>query len=146
METLQTPDPRYLSRCRSDVFCQGIYGLANSPSIERETVKILGIETSCDDTGLAIYDSECGIIANRLHTQIDLHALYGGVVPELSSRDHVRKVVPLLDSALQEAGIQFADLDGIAYTAGPGLIGALMVGATFARSLAWASQKPSVAV
>lgn len=107
---------------------------------------VLGIETSCDETGVAIYDSERGLIANQLHSQIALHARYGGVVPELASRDHVQRLVPLVEAALAEAQIDAAALDGIAYTAGPGLVGALLVGATFAQGLADGWGKPAVAV
>ncbi|MBT8448773.1 MAG: tRNA (adenosine(37)-N6)-threonylcarbamoyltransferase complex transferase subunit TsaD, partial [Gammaproteobacteria bacterium] len=99
---------------------------------------ILGIETSCDETGIAIYNSEQGILANVLHSQIDLHAQYGGVVPELASRDHVRKIIPLINQCLETAKLTSSDIDGIAYTAGPGLIGALLVGAGVGRSLAMA--------
>ena len=88
-------------------------------------MRILGIETSCDETGVAIYDEEKGLIANQLHTQIALHADYGGVVPELASRDHIRKLAPLLQAALQEANLTAKDIDGVAYTSGPGLVGAL---------------------
>ena len=90
---------------------------------------ILGIETSCDETGIAIYNDAQGITANVIHTQIPTHAKYGGVVPELASRDHVTKILPLIDNALETAGITAVDIDAVAYTAGPGLIGALLVGA-----------------
>ncbi|ABR75359.1 tRNA (adenosine(37)-N6)-threonylcarbamoyltransferase complex transferase subunit TsaD [Actinobacillus succinogenes] len=109
-------------------------------------MKVLGIETSCDETGVAIYDSEQGLIANQLYTQIALHADYGGVVPELASRDHIRKTAPLIRAALKEADLTAEDIDGIAYTAGPGLVGALLVGATIARSLAFAWNVPAVSV
>ena len=109
-------------------------------------MKILGIETSCDETGIAIYDDKQGLIANQLYSQIKLHADYGGVVPELASRDHIRKTVPLIQAALQEANLSASDIDGVAYTAGPGLIGALMVGASIGRSLAYAWDVPAVAV
>ena len=109
-------------------------------------MKVLGIETSCDETGIAIYDDEQGLIANQLYSQIKLHADYGGVVPELASRDHIRKTVPLIQAALKEANITSADIDGVAYTAGPGLVGALMVGASIGRSLAYAWNVPAVAV
>ncbi|MEK6749597.1 MAG: tRNA (adenosine(37)-N6)-threonylcarbamoyltransferase complex transferase subunit TsaD [Pseudomonadota bacterium] len=109
-------------------------------------MRVLGIETSCDETGIAIFDAAVGLRAHQLHTQIAVHAVYGGVVPELASRDHVQRVIPLLRAALVEAGLQLGDLDGIAYTAGPGLAGALMVGATFGRSLAWSLRKPAVGV
>ena len=109
-------------------------------------MRILGIETSCDETGVAIYDEEKGLIANQLHTQIALHADYGGVVPELASRDHIRKLAPLLQAALQEAHLTSKDIDGIAYTSGPGLVGALLVGSTVARSLAYAWNVPAIGV
>ncbi|GAA3541268.1 tRNA (adenosine(37)-N6)-threonylcarbamoyltransferase complex transferase subunit TsaD [Zobellella aerophila] len=109
-------------------------------------MRVLGIETSCDETGIAIYDEERGIVAHQLYSQVKLHADYGGVVPELASRDHVRKTIPLIDAALKEAGCSKEDINGIAYTAGPGLMGALLVGATIGRSLAFAWGKPAVAV
>ena len=109
-------------------------------------MKILGIETSCDETGVAIYDTERGLIADQLYTQIALHADYGGVVPELASRDHIRKTAPLIQAALKEANLTAEEIDGIAYTAGPGLVGALLVGATIARSLAYAWNVPAVGV
>jgi N6-L-threonylcarbamoyladenine synthase len=107
---------------------------------------ILGIESSCDETGLALYDTKKGLLGQALHSQVDLHADYGGVVPELASRDHVRKITPLTHLVLQEAGKSLADLDGIAYTAGPGLMGALLVGASFAKALAWSLDLPSIEV
>ena len=109
-------------------------------------MRILGIETSCDETGVAIYDEKQGLIANQLYSQIALHADYGGVVPELASRDHIRKTAPLIQAALKEAGLTAADIDGVAYTAGPGLVGALLVGATIARSLAYAWNVPAIGV
>ena len=109
-------------------------------------MKILGIETSCDETGVAIYDEEKGLIANQLYSQIEMHADYGGVVPELASRDHIRKTVPLIEAALQEANLTACEIDGVAYTAGPGLVGALLVGATIARSLAYAWSVPALGV
>ena len=109
-------------------------------------MRILGIETSCDETGVAIYDEEKGLIANQLHTQIALHADYGGVVPELASRDHIRKLAPLLQAALQEANLTAKDIDGVAYTCGPGLVGALLVGSTVARSLAYAWNIPAIGI
>ena len=109
-------------------------------------MRILGIETSCDETGIAIYDSENGLLSNQLHSQARLHEAYGGVVPELASRDHIRRIAPLLDAALQEAGLEPGGVDGVAYTAGPGLIGALLVGAGVGRSLAYAWGVPAVAV
>ncbi|KAE9529276.1 tRNA (adenosine(37)-N6)-threonylcarbamoyltransferase complex transferase subunit TsaD [Testudinibacter aquarius] len=109
-------------------------------------MRILGIETSCDETGVAIYDEQQGLVANQLYSQIALHADYGGVVPELASRDHIRKTAPLIQAALQEAGLRPEDIDGVAYTAGPGLIGALLVGSTIARSLAYAWSVPALGV
>ncbi|HHH89108.1 MAG TPA: tRNA (adenosine(37)-N6)-threonylcarbamoyltransferase complex transferase subunit TsaD [Aliiroseovarius sp.] len=107
---------------------------------------VLGIETSCDETGVALYDSERGLRAHALYSQVALHAEYGGVVPELASRDHVRKLLPLIREVLAQAGVARTDIDGVAYTAGPGLMGALLVGAATGRSLAWAWQVPAVAV
>ncbi len=109
-------------------------------------MRVLGIETSCDETGIAIYDDESGLLANQLYSQVSLHADYGGVVPELASRDHVRKTVPLIQAALAEAGVTARQIDAVAYTAGPGLVGALMVGATVGRALAFAWQVPAIAV
>ena len=91
---------------------------------------VLGLETSCDETGVAIYDSERGLLADDLFSQIDLHSAYGGVVPELASRDHVKRMLPLIRKVLSEAGCTAQDIDGVAYTAGPGLVGALLVGAS----------------
>src|SRR5690242_17163465 len=107
---------------------------------------VLGIESSCDETGVAVYAPGRGLLAHAVYSQIDLHAEYGGVVPELASRDHVRKLLPLVRQTLAEAGLTTADLDGVAYTAGPGLVGALLVGAGVARSLAWGLGVPAVAV
>lgn len=114
--------------------------------LEGIKMKILGIETSCDETGVAIYDGEQGLVANQLYSQIDMHADYGGVVPELASRDHIRKTLPLIQEALKEANLTADDIDGIAYTAGPGLVGALLVGSTIARSLAYAWNVPALGV
>ena len=107
---------------------------------------VMGIESSCDETGVAIYDTENGLLANTLYTQMELHALYGGVVPELASRDHIRKLTPLILETLAKANIQRSDLDGIAYTAGPGLIGALLSGSAVARSMAYALNIPAIGV
>jgi N6-L-threonylcarbamoyladenine synthase len=107
---------------------------------------VLGIETSCDETGVAIYHSEQGLINHLLYSQIEMHNEYGGVVPELASRDHIRKLVPLIKQSLQESRLNNSDINGIAYTAGPGLMGALLVGAATARSLAWSWQIPAIAV
>lgn len=109
-------------------------------------MKVLGIETSCDETGIAIYDTEQGLIADQLFSQVELHAEYGGVFPEIASRDHIKKTVPLIKKACAEAGLKIKDLDGIAYTAGPGLIGALLVGSSVGCSLAWALDLPSIEV
>ncbi|MBS9429953.1 tRNA (adenosine(37)-N6)-threonylcarbamoyltransferase complex transferase subunit TsaD [Photorhabdus luminescens] len=109
-------------------------------------MRVLGIETSCDETGIAIYDDKAGLLANQLYSQIKLHADYGGVVPELASRDHIRKTVPLIQAALKEAGLTRKDIDAVAYTAGPGLVGALLVGATIGRSLAFAWDVPAIPV
>ncbi|GAB2993681.1 tRNA N6-adenosine threonylcarbamoyltransferase [Arenimonas maotaiensis] len=109
-------------------------------------MRVLGIESSCDETGVALYDSARGLLAQGLYSQIDLHAAYGGVVPELASRDHVRRLLPLIQQTLADSGLTLADIDGVAYTAGPGLIGALMVGAATGRAIAWALDVPAVAV
>ena len=99
-------------------------------------MKVLGIETSCDETGIAIYDSDRGLLADCLYSQVSIHASYGGVIPELASRDHIRKTLPLIKEAIKDASIKASELDGVAYTAGPGLVGALLVGAAIGRSLA----------
>ncbi|MCF7512099.1 tRNA (adenosine(37)-N6)-threonylcarbamoyltransferase complex transferase subunit TsaD [Pseudoalteromonas sp. L23] len=109
-------------------------------------MRILGIESSCDETGIAIYDDEQGLLAHQLYSQVKVHADYGGVVPELASRDHVRKTIPLIEAAFAQAGCGPEDLDGIAYTAGPGLVGALLVGTSIGRSLAFGWGLPAVAV
>ncbi|MGH1537841.1 MAG: tRNA (adenosine(37)-N6)-threonylcarbamoyltransferase complex transferase subunit TsaD [Gammaproteobacteria bacterium] len=108
---------------------------------------VLGIESSCDETAVAIISEAEGLLVNKLYSQIELHSPYGGVVPELASRDHIRKLGPLLQETLQEANLKLdKDIDAIAYTSGPGLMGALMVGAGFARSLAWSINKPAIAI
>ena len=107
---------------------------------------ILGLETSCDETGVALYDTERGLLADALFSQVDIHVEYGGVVPELASRDHIRKTLPLVEEVLARAGCAASDIDGVAYTAGPGLVGALMVGATLARALAWGWGVPALGV
>lgn len=107
---------------------------------------VLGIESSCDESGVALYDTNKGLIAHELYSQVALHAEYGGVVPELASRDHIRKVTPLIKNLLNRCHLTLADLDGVAYTAGPGLIGALLVGASIGRSLAWGLNIPALAV
>ncbi len=107
---------------------------------------VLGLETSCDETGVALYDSERGLLADALFSQIDLHRAYGGVVPELASRDHVKRMLPLIRQVLAEAGCVATDIDAIAYTAGPGLVGALLVGASCAQALAFAWDIPAIGV
>ncbi len=107
---------------------------------------VLGLETSCDETGVALYDSEQGLLADALFSQIDLHRVYGGVVPELASRDHVKRMLPLIRQVLAEAGREAAQIDAVAYTAGPGLVGALLVGASCAQALALAWGVPAVGV
>ena len=109
-------------------------------------MKVLGIETSCDETGVALYDTADGLRAQALYSQVDLHATYGGVVPELASRDHVRRLLPLVRQVLDEAGVSPDQLDAVAYTAGPGLAGALLVGAGTARSLAYGWGIPAIPV
>jgi N6-L-threonylcarbamoyladenine synthase len=109
-------------------------------------MKVLGIETSCDETGVAVYDSSNGLLAHKLYSQVKLHADYGGVVPELASRDHVRKIVSLVKATLEQGKLSANDIDGIAYTRGPGLIGALLVGSSMAKSLAYAWQVPAIGV
>ena len=107
---------------------------------------VLGIETSCDETAVALYDAEQGLLGHLLHSQVELHAEFGGVVPELASRDHIRKLIPLIRELLADNHTTLDAVQGVAYTAGPGLLGALMVGASFGRSLAWALRLPAVAV
>ncbi|MDR3026829.1 MAG: tRNA (adenosine(37)-N6)-threonylcarbamoyltransferase complex transferase subunit TsaD [Acinetobacter sp.] len=107
---------------------------------------VLGLETSCDETGLALYDSEVGLRGQVLYSQIKLHAEYGGVVPELASRDHVRKLIPLINQLLEQSGVKKSEIDAVAYTRGPGLMGALMTGALFGRTLAFALNKPAIGV
>ncbi|ALL68603.1 YgjD/Kae1/Qri7 family, required for threonylcarbamoyladenosine (t(6)A) formation in tRNA [Paraburkholderia caribensis MBA4] len=107
---------------------------------------VLGIESSCDETGLALYDTERGLLAHALHSQIAMHREYGGVVPELASRDHIRRALPLLEEVLERSGAARGDIDAIAYTQGPGLAGALLVGASIANSLAMAWNKPTIGI
>ncbi|WP_461482316.1 tRNA (adenosine(37)-N6)-threonylcarbamoyltransferase complex transferase subunit TsaD [Porticoccus sp.] len=109
-------------------------------------MRVLGIETSCDETGVAVYDSGRGLLAHCLYSQVAVHAEYGGVVPELASRDHVRKLLPLIREVLERAAVGAAEIDGVAYTSGPGLIGALMVGASVGRALAYAWNVPAIGV
>ena len=109
-------------------------------------MRVLGIETSCDETGVALFDTARGLEAHVLHSQIALHAEYGGVVPELASRDHIRKILPLVRQLLDKQNITSSEVDAVAYTAGPGLVGALLVGACVGRSLAWSWGVPAVAI
>lgn len=108
-------------------------------------MRVLGIETSCDETGIAVYDSDQGLLAHAIYTQ-EVHTDYGGVVPELASRDHIKKCIPMINKLLAEADLSKQSIEGVAYTAGPGLIGALLVGATIGRSLAWGWQIPAIAI
>jgi len=107
---------------------------------------VLGIETSCDETGVALYDSERGLLAHELHSQVALHDEYGGVVPELASRDHIRRLLPLVREVLQRSGADASRLDAVAYTEGPGLAGALLVGAAVANGLAWGLGVPAMGI
>ncbi len=109
-------------------------------------MKVLGIETSCDETGVAIYDSEAGLLADCLYSQVEIHAKYGGVIPELASRDHIRKTLPLIEEVIAKAGIAASEIEGVAYTAGPGLVGALLVGASIGRTLGMAWDVPTIGV
>jgi N6-L-threonylcarbamoyladenine synthase len=109
-------------------------------------MRVIGIESSCDETAVAVYDAGLGLLAHRLYSQVAMHRAYGGVVPELASRDHVRRLLPLVREALAQAGSDRESIDGVAYTAGPGLIGALLVGAGFAQSLAFAWGKPAIGI
>ncbi|MFV2061746.1 MAG: tRNA (adenosine(37)-N6)-threonylcarbamoyltransferase complex transferase subunit TsaD [Gammaproteobacteria bacterium] len=107
---------------------------------------VLGLETSCDETGAALYDSDKGLLSHSLHSQVDIHAKFGGVVPELASRDHIKKCIPMIESVLQQAALTKSDIDAVAYTGGPGLQGALLVGAAVGRSLAFGLNIPAIAV
>lgn len=109
-------------------------------------MRVLGIETSCDETGVAVYDSHDGLLADRLYSQVEIHARFGGVVPELASRDHIRKALPLIKEVLAAANTSLQEIDGIAYTAGPGLVGALLVGASLGRALGMALGVPTIGV
>jgi N6-L-threonylcarbamoyladenine synthase len=109
-------------------------------------MRVLGIETSCDETGIAIYDSNLGLLSHELYTQSQLHAQFGGVVPELASRDHIQRIIPLINKSLVTAGINLKEVNALAYTAGPGLIGALLVGAVFGASLGFALNIPAIPV
>src|SRR5690349_11101918 len=109
-------------------------------------MRILALESSCDESAVAVYDDRAGLLAHEIYSQVDLHRLYGGVVPELASRDHVRRLLPLVRSAMATAATTAGQLDGVAYTAGPGLIGALLTGAALGRSLAFAWEVPAVGI
>ena len=109
-------------------------------------MKVLGIETSCDETGVAIYDSEAGLLADCLYSQVEIHAKYGGVIPELASRDHIRKTLPLIEEVIEKAGIDASEIEGVAYTACPGLVGALLVGASIGRTFGMAWDVPTIGV
>lgn len=111
-----------------------------------KTFVTLGIESSCDETGIGLYSSGQGLIAHQLFSQVEMHAEYGGVVPELASRDHIQRTIPLIKAVLSEANLQLSDISGVAYTAGPGLAGALLVGSSIAKSLAWSLNIPALAV
>ena len=142
--------PSY-ENCQSDIRVIALMIRDNSEIIfeladVRLLMIVLGIETSCDETGVALYDSEKGLLADVLYSQVKMHAEYGGVVPELASRDHVRKLLPLIKEVMQRADLTASQVDAIAYTAGPGLIGALMVGASTGRSLAMAWGVPAIGV
>jgi N6-L-threonylcarbamoyladenine synthase len=121
-------------------------GLTELHEKGREIMLVLGIETSCDETGAAVYDGKRGLLAHALHSQAGLHDQYGGVVPELASRDHIRRVLPLVRAVMQQAGVGPSDLDAVAFTQGPGLAGALLVGAAFANSLAFGLRIPAIGV
>jgi len=114
--------------------------------VARKNLITLGIESSCDETGIGIYTSKDGLISHKLFSQVKLHEEYGGVVPELASRDHIQKTIPLIKDALNDSGVQLHELTGIAYTAGPGLSGALLVGSSIAQSLAWGLDIPALGV
>lgn len=109
-------------------------------------MRVLGIETSCDETGIAIYDSEQGLLAHTIYSQTDIHAQFGGVVPELASRDHIRKAIPLIEEVLEKAHLTPKEIDGVAYTKGPGLVGALMIGAMLGRTIGFALNVPTIGV
>ena len=123
---------------------KGIINLFSTTRIDR--MRVLGIETSCDETGIAVFEGGRGLLAQAVYSQTELHARYGGVVPELASRDHIRKLLPLIRQVLAEAELEATSIGGVAYTAGPGLAGALLVGASFGRSLAWAWGVPAIGV
>jgi len=120
--------------------------MIDRPPSPTTALTVLGIESSCDETGIAVYATDCGLLAHDVHSQIAMHAAYGGVVPELASRDHVRRIVPMIRAVLGRAGTDLAGLDAIAYTAGPGLAGALLVGASVACALAASLDIPAVPI
>jgi N6-L-threonylcarbamoyladenine synthase len=124
----------------------GMIASLKHPASETNSLKVLGIETSCDETGIAIYDSDAGLLADALYSQVEIHAQYGGVIPELASRDHIRKVLPLINQVLKQAQLNPEDIDGVAYTAGPGLVGALLVGASIGRALGMGWGVPTLGV
>ncbi len=125
-------------------FCQAL--VFRSPLSGAPSMLILGLETSCDETGVALYDSDAGLLAHRLHSQIEMHSAYGGVVPELASRDHIQRMIPLIKGVLQEGDRSLKEVDAIAVTTGPGLGGALLVGTSMAAGLALALQKPIIPI
>ncbi len=140
-----------LLKCKIFVLCVALVTFAAKASLFiylecGNFMYVLGIETSCDETSAAIYHSEQGLLGHQIYSQIELHNRYGGVVPELASRDHIRKILPLIQQVIQEAGINKSMINGVAYTAGPGLVGALLVGATVGRSLGWALNVPTIGV
>lgn len=124
----------------------GMIASLKHPASETISLKVLGIETSCDETGIAIYDSDVGLLADALYSQVEIHAKYGGVIPELASRDHIRKALPLIKQVLEQAQLKPQDIDGVAYTAGPGLVGALLVGASIGRALGMGWGVPTLGV
>jgi len=109
-------------------------------------MKVLGIESSCDETGIAIYDNLTGLLGEELHSQVNMHMTYGGVVPELASRDHIVRILPLVNMVLKQANLNIHDIDGIAYTKGPGLIGALLVGSSIAKAMAYSLRVPVIGI
>ena len=118
----------------------------NFTILERKSMLVLGVESSCDETGIALYDTDRGLLAHALYSQVEMHAEYGGVVPELASRDHIRRVIPLTELTLKDANKTLQEIDAIAYTQGPGLSGALLVGTSFAESLAFSLKIPTISV
>lgn len=123
-----------------------LYRIPAFPTLWLDEMRVLGIETSCDETGIAIYDSDRGLLGHTIYSQTDIHAKWGGVVPELASRDHVRKAIPLIEEVLKNAGLTGKEIDGVAYTKGPGLVGALLTGAMLGRTLGFAWNVPTIGV